>query len=628
MNSRHPLGYIGKILRVDLTTGRIIEEGVDEQTLRQYVGGTGLGIRYLYEEVSPDTQWHEPNNRLILMTGPVGGTRIGGSGAFSVVTKGPLTNGATSTQANGFFGAFLKFSGFDGIIFQGAAKKLVYLYVHDGTAELRDATHLAGRDTWQTEELIGKELGKSQREVSIFGIGPAGENLVKFACIVGDRGHVAAHNGAGAVMGAKGLKAVAVSRGKRAIEVADKERVSFLAKDLFEKVTVPGGRGYRTYRFGTTGNIETCRGRLASASLPVKNYTTSLFPQYIDFCREKIEPMFEIKPSPCWACRFNHSRILKAKSGPYAGYVGKEPEYEQWVHWGSNIGQKDPMAAFVLSNEIDRLGMDANHASWLISWLMECYEKELITKDDLDGIDMQWGNTEAVIAMMKKISIREGIGNVLAEGIMPATRHFSPEAGRLAIYTKKGNTPRAHDHRASWQMMLDTCVSDTGTDEGASRLARPEDVGLPGDSDPFSIEVAAKIVAGTINRRTLDDCLVMCSFNKRGKDIGMDYLAEILKAVTGWGITGQEASAVGYRVVNLLRVFNIRHGLTADLDRPSTRYGSAPIDGPFQGMTIEPVCQEAVEIYYRLMGWDVKTGKPLPQTLEGLELGHVVHDIW
>jgi len=628
MKSNQPYGYSGKILRVDLTTGKIREEVPEEPRLRQYLGGTGIGIKYLYEEISPETQWHQPDNRLIFASGPVGGTPIGGSGSISLVTKGPLTNGATSTQANGFIGAFMKFCGFDGVILHGASKSLVYLHIYDGGAELKDATHLAGKDTWQTEEQIKKELGKSEHQMSVFSIGPAGENLVKFACVVGDKGHVAAHNGAGAVMGSKKLKAIAVDRGKGRVEVADKERLSFLAKDMYAKVTVAGTSGFRISQFGTTGDIATAKGRLAAGTLPVKNYTTNFFPEWVDFTREHIDSLFETKKSRCWACRFNHCRILKVKEGPHAGYEGEEPEYEQWASWGPVIGQKDPMEAFVLSNEVDRLGMDANHAGWLIGWLMESYEKELIGKEDTDGIDLCWGNAEAALAMLQKIAWRQGVGDILANGILEAKEHFSPDARGLAIYTKKGNTPRSHDHRAVWRMLLDTCVSDMGTDEAFSISSTPSEVGLPIDADLFSPEVTAKIVAGIINRMPLDDSLVMCRFNNRGPGVDMNYVAEIVKAVTGWQFSSQEASDMGSRIVNLLRVFNLRHGLTAELDMPSTRYGSAPIDGPLQGLTIKPVWQETVETYYRLMGWDVETGKPLPQTLERLGLESVINDIW
>lgn len=220
------------------------------------------------------------------------------------------------------------------------------------------------------------------------------------------------------------------------------------------------------------------------------------------------------------------------------------------------------------------------------------------------------------------------VGDILAEGILEAKQHFSPEAGRLAIYTKKGNIPRGHDHRSYWRMILDTCVSDTGTDEASSLSSYPSDVGLPGDADLFSPEVTAKLVAGTIIRMPLDDSMVMCRMNSRGPGVDMDYLAEVIKAVTGWEVSGQEASDMGYRIVNLLRAFNLRHGLTADLDMPSIRYGGAPIDGPFQAITIKPVWRDTVELYYRLMGWDVETSKPLQETLQRLGLEYVINDIW
>jgi aldehyde:ferredoxin oxidoreductase len=319
---------------------------------------------------------------------------------------------------------------------------------------------------------------------------------------------------------------------------------------------------------------------------------------------------------------------MKVKTGKYAGYVGDEPEYEAWAHWGSGIGQEDQIAAFVLSNETDRLGMDTNHAGWLIAWLMECYEKKLITKDDLDGINMVWGNADAAMAMLRKIALRQGIGDILAKGILHAVKYFGPEAGKLAIYTHKGNTPRAHDHRSRWHMMLDTCISDTGTDEGSTLPMNPWDVGLSKDTDPFSPEVVAKIVAAKIYRMPFDDSLVMCRFNNRGPGINMDYLANLLKVITGWDITEEEATTIGYRIVNLLRTFNIRHGLSVELDKPSIRYSSAPSDGPFQGISIKPVWMDIVKNFYKLMGWDVQTGKPLPQTLKELDIEHVIKDIW
>lgn len=223
-------GYVGKILRVDLTNERISEEVLDKETLRKYVGGTALGAKYLYEEVPPEVEWSDPENRIMFFTGPLTGTKVG-SGIFSVISKGATTGLAGTSQANGFFGAFLKFAGFDGIIVQGQARKWSYLYVHDNTAEIRSAEDLVGKDTWETEDAIKKGL---KRQSSVYSIGPAGENLVRFACIVGDQGHVVAHSGLGAVMGSKRLKAVAAERMPGSIPVAKPERMNTLAKSMYE----------------------------------------------------------------------------------------------------------------------------------------------------------------------------------------------------------------------------------------------------------------------------------------------------------------------------------------------------------------------------------------------------------
>ena len=225
-------GYTNRILRVDLTTRSITSELIDELTLRKSIGGASLGIKFLYDEVAPGVEWNDPENRLFIGSGPLGGTRIEGSGAIAVVTKGALTNGVASSQANGFFGTYLKSSGFDAIIVQGASDRETYLHIHDGTAELKDAGHLVGKDTYSTESAIKEELGQGKRAVSVLSIGPAGENMVRFALMFTDMGHVAAHNGVGAVMGSKKLKAIAVNRGKHPIAAIDKDALPHLSKQI------------------------------------------------------------------------------------------------------------------------------------------------------------------------------------------------------------------------------------------------------------------------------------------------------------------------------------------------------------------------------------------------------------
>ena len=247
-------GYAGKFLRIDLTHEQTTDVIFDKETLRKYIGGTGIGAKILYEEVPPQLDWSSPENRLIFASGPLGGTRVGGSGTFSLVTKGALTNGATAVQANGLFGAYIKLSEYDGVIVQGAARRWLYLHITDGEAELRESSHLLGRDTYEIVDLLMKDLGKKERQVSVVSIGPAGEHLVKFAGVFAEKGHSASHNGPGAVMGSKPLKAIVTSSGKRVVAVRDKDRLAKVTEELYQNAkTFTGTVGgvYRSQKSGT-----------------------------------------------------------------------------------------------------------------------------------------------------------------------------------------------------------------------------------------------------------------------------------------------------------------------------------------------------------------------------------------
>jgi aldehyde:ferredoxin oxidoreductase len=610
-------GYAGKLLRVDLTEETFTEERLDEKTLRKYVGGAGFGAMFLYAEVSPDIDWSEPENRLIFATGPLAATQIPGSGTWSVSTKGTLTGGAAFGQANGFFGAFLKRSGFDGIIVQGRAKRLVYLYIHDGTAEFKDAEHLSGCDTFETDDLIKEELGFPGRAMSVIGIGPAGENLVKFAAVVGDKGHVAGHNGIGAVMGSKKLKAIAVARGKAEVSINDPKRVAETAKKIFE--TVKSDRmGQTLYRYGTLGTYGIVE---KVGALPIKNYTTNIYPdkeKLHQFTPEYIRERFQPKPNPCWACRMHHCHESTITQGPYEGQSVEEPEFECMSAMGSQIGNMEVASAMMLINDVDRLGLEINETGWVIGLAMECYEKGLITQDDTNGIEMTWGHVEGVRSMLQDIAQRKDFGAILAEGAMRASQRIGGEAPNFAVHTMKGNTPRGYDHRAFWTEMFDKITSNTGTLESrptsrlwAGEMASPE-------------EVVSAATSGK-GRMSFVDTLGVCFFSTIGN---VELLAAALSAVTGWNVDSEEAEAVGLRIVTLARVYNLRAGHTRAHDAPSPRYGSAPIDGPFAGQSMMPVLDEMLDIYYRKMGWDVETGKPLPETLTCLGLEYTIKDIW
>lgn len=610
-------GYAGTILGVDLTKERIFEERLDEVTLRNYLGGTCLGIKYLYDKVRPGVHWDDPQNCISLASGPLGGTAIGGTGTFSVVTKGALTDGVASTQANGLLGAYLRFSGFDGMLIEGAASRWVYLYIHDGTAEFRDAKHLLDKDTWETEDAVKKELGYTDASMSVASIGPAGESLVKFAAIVADKAHIAGHNGVGAVMGSKRLKAIAVGRGKNPIPVKDRAKLSAVAKELLEIV-----KRHPRFKWGTLPGV---RSLHVAGALPVKNYTATTWDIEPDklakFGEEYIRNNFPGKRTPCWACQFDHTRRITISEGKYAGQVIGEPDYEQFGAMGPVIGVTDVASVMRLAHEVDRLGMEVNEAGWVVGFVMECYEKGILTKQDTDGLEMNWGNTEATLELLNKIAHRQGIGNILAEGVMRAAGKIGGPAAAMAIYSMKGNTPRTHDHRAIWAELFDTCVSSLGTLEhdinmGLEQLAIPS-------GDKFSPDWVSTVEAKAKGAAIFQDSMGICRYNSNS-DIPMQCRA--VSAITGWDFSLEEALQAGRRAVNLARVFNIIHGIAPGLDAPSARYGSTPADGKAKGKDSSAVWQQMLGNYYSLMGWD-KSGIPTEETLKDLGLANAAQDL-
>jgi aldehyde:ferredoxin oxidoreductase len=618
MATSAPGGYVGKILRVDLSSGKLSHEGLDEAILKRWVGGVGLAAQYLYREVPPSVEWSDPENRLIWTTGPLAGSGVSGAGTFNVLTKGPMTNMAGSSQANGFFGTYLKFSGFDGIVIQGRSKGLVYLWIKDGKAEIRDGRHLAGKDVWEVEDGLRAELGVKEREVSVFGIGPAGENKVRFACIVGDRGHVAAHNGVGAVMGSKNLKAIVVANGRRNFKISDATMLKQKDDEILEFVKTSFAW---LYNWGTGGALPMIAG---SGALPVRNLTTNLFPAHERMGGEYMRTHFKVRSKPCYKCRVAHVKEVTVTEGPFQGFVGEEPEYEQLSAWGPQIGNEDLGAVVMLTREVDRLGLDCNEASWSIGWAMECFQKGVFTKKETDGLDLTWGNVGAVKELLNRIARREGyLGNLLAEGVMRAARQVGGETVNWAVHTMKGSSPRGHDHRGRWHELFDTCMTNTSTLESTWVGVHPHLVDLPPVKDAFSHEEVSSINANYNGIRQFDDCLGVCRLATPHPKLVLDCF----NAVTGWNWTLKDAFTAGRRVVNLLRVFNLRHGMNPADERPSPRYGSVPIDGPSQGKDVMAKWPWMVENYYRLMGWDPKTGRPLPETLRAVGLEEIVKDL-
>lgn len=622
------LGYAGKLLRVDLTNETFTDVIIDEKMARDFVGGTGFGIKILYDEVPADVAWDDERNRWFIGSGPLGGTTIGGSGTVSVVVKGPMTNGVACTQGNGFFGAFLRFCGYEGIIVQGKAKRWSYLLISDDGVELRDASHLLGKDTWETCDLIKDEFGKKEHGMSVAAIGPAGEHLVRYAPIVIDKDHVPSHNGNGSVLASKRLKAIAVNRGNKKIELHDPDALNAIATHMKDEVLT-----YMFTNYGTTGSF--AGGMIAKMGLlPIKNYTT-------DICEAPVEELdkfgapytrshYNAKPDNCWACRAHHNNKYILSEGEYKGQPVYEAEYEGLTSLGSIIGNYNGAAALYLSNLADRLGMDVNELGWALGLAIECYEKGVITKEQTDGLELKWGNYKAVEHLMYKIANRQGFGNVLAEGAMRAADIIGGEAPNFAVGTKKYVTPRTVEVRPMWPWVLDHVISNSGTNEGYEYLLNSKDVGidLPDGyrlTPSFSTEDAVNNTVKTNWSAHFLDCLGVCWFSTAGdfKNLGI-----ALRASTGWDFPAEESVEVGNRISNLLRVFNIRCGHTPEMDAPSPRFGNPPVDGMAAGQDFAAHLDEMREGYYKGKGWDEKTGKPLPETLKKYGLEYAIPEMW
>ncbi len=610
-----PDGYTGRILRVDLTRGTIGHDDLDEATIRRWVGGTGFGVHYLTQLCPPGTAWDAPENPVIIASGPMAGTKVSGTGLVSAVFKGPMTGQAGATQANGYLGVFLRQNGYDGMVITGRADRLVYLHVHDGIAELRDAGEYRGADTWTLEDRLRAAHGTNERGMSVFSIGPAGEKLVRFAALIGDRGHVMAHNGIGAVLGAKNLKAIAVARGKSPIPIHDPAKVNSLIEPYF--VAASENRTSSLFQWGTGGGVS---GAAVGGWLPIHNYQTGIFPEHEQINGQYIRTKFKIKNNPCWACRMGCCKLVEVTEGPYSGFKGEEPEYEGIASFGPQVGVTEAGAVVMLANEVDAHGYDINEAGWVVGFAIEAYQRGLISPESLGGLELRWGDAEAIRALLRKIALREDFGDVLAEGAKRAAEFIGGEALAMAVYTLKGNTPRSHDHRGRWAEMFDTCLSNTSTIEATFGGIQTQRIGLPPQRNRFDPHEVAALAAQFNGWHQFDDCLGICRFCNTHAELAL----QVLNAITGWDMTLAEAMTIGRRIVNQLRVFGFQHGLDPSLERPSPRYGSTPTDGPNAGIGIAPHWEAMVRTYREGMGWRPEDGRPTEATLREVGLGHLV----
>jgi aldehyde:ferredoxin oxidoreductase len=601
-------GYIGSILRVDLTAGTITTAPLDEELRRRYLGGSGFIAYYLWKELEAGIDPLGPENKLVI-----------GSGRHSLGAKSPLTGGIALSQVGEFWGTELKRAGFDVVIIEGKSEKPVYLDIKDGGAEIRDAADLWGFETREAQQAIREELGDARTRVLL--IGPGGENLVRYACIMGGLYDAAGRGGLGAVMGSKDLKAIAV-RGAGKIPVADPDKLGELRRRLagaVEKVCILKGWHEAGTGFDMDVGVE-------SGDVPVRNWRDGDFPTINNITAVTLRDTIGAGMDGCFACTLRCKKKAKF-DGPYSvdpAYGG--PEYETLASLGSNLGIDD-LKAIVKGNELcNAASIDTISAGGVIAFCMECYERGLLTEAQTDGIELTWGNAEAMLACLRKIIRREGFGDILAEGINRVAAWVGKGSEEFAMQVK-GLDPGQHEPRLMPSMGLGFMVNPHGADhccnvhdtrfafKGALRPMNPL-----GFYDPVpAADIGPRKVAlfkVEYLRQALLDCLAMCHLSSALVDL--PTMVEILRAVTGWRTTEMELLRIGERLMTVARLFNIREGFTDADDRLPKRFFEPKTSGVLSGRALDPdEMERAKRYYYFLMGWDGK-GVPLPERVREL----------
>ena len=619
---------MGKILRIDLLNGKITEEFPDEETLKMYLGGSGLATKYLIDETSKGIDPLGPENKLIFMTGPLTGTPSPSTGRYSVVAKSPLTGVWGQANSAGFWGRDLKRSGFDGVIFEGISPKPVYLVTEDGKAELRDASHLWGKNTSETTRIIREELGE-KFNVSCIGIG--GENLVKYAAIMNDcdkpnYGRAAGRCGMGTVMGSKKVKAIA-SKGDAKIEVANPEEYKAEAKQRYDWVNQSMLK-MTLEVFGTATMVDLVN---IKGGLPTKNWQTGVFPAADKINGTAINETILTGRKPCFACPVACGRVSEIKEGKYKS-AGEGPEYESLGALGTMCGV-DNLEAITLAHFLcNEYGLDVISAGSTIGFAMECYEKGILTNEDTGGIEFNFGNADLVIDLIAKISKREGIGDLLAEGTRKMAEKLGKDSYKFAMHVKGLELP-AYDSRAAKITGLAYATANrggchiTGYIEGPAFLSMPfmivEDA-MVGDVLSENPE-DTKIVKEFEDAFGIFDAIDGCKF--MGMVLTSEDWAALIEKLLGYDFTKEDFAKMGERLYNLARVYNVREGVTRADDTLPPRLLEEPMpDGPAKGETVD--LDPLLDAYYEYRGWDKETGKPTKEKLKELGLEWAINKIY
>lgn len=610
--------YAGRILRVDLSTGKTETEPLKEDLAKQYIGGIGLGIRLLMDNSKQGTDPFNPDNPLIFVTGPLSGTMgpTAGNG-YAVVSKSPATGGIAESKAHGFFGPELKRAGYDAVIFTGKSEKLVYAWIDDDSVHLLDAQHLKGKSPYETDVAIKEELGDYYIRVSA--IGEAGEKLVRFASIINDEFRAVGRTGMGAVMGSKNLKALAV-RGTKDVNVADLEGFKEFIKMIHERMKGPATRKYRT--LGTPENVLVLN---ALAALPTRNFTQATFEGAEKVSGEYLNEHYIKKIIGCATCAMRCDHIAVVPEGPYKGSTSRM-EFECLWALGPNCGVDRLDAIIEAMRLCNHYGIDGISTGVIVGFAMDLYENGILTKENTDNLDLRFGSHEALIEMVKKIGARDGwLGDVLAEGTKRAAEKIGKGAEKYACHIKGLELP-GYDIRGLKTAALGFAVSFRGACHLRSGAYSPD---VKGKVNRFTIEKGrGKIIMENEDVYNVIDSLILCKFSRGTYYDGLEDMAKYYTLATGIKITVEELKKAGERINNLAKLFNVREGVgTREYDSLPPKIMTVPI--PDEGVAKGSVVNKkefdlGLDDYYEVRGW-TKDGIPTTEKLNELDLGEFAH---
>ena len=626
-----PYGYHGKILHVYLDRQELEVEQPPEAFYRKYLGGSALGLHYVLQNTPAGADPLGPENTLVLALGVITGAPVSGQSRITAVAKSPLTGGIGDSQAGGFFPAELKFAGYDALVIHGRASEPLYLWIRDGEAVLRPAGHLWGKTTGEVEDILKEELGDERIQVLQTGI--AGENMVRYAALINMANRANGRTGMGAVMASKNLKAIAV-RGKQRPEVPDAKALNKVARwgaSQFPDSDV--------YGLGTLGTAEIVEYQNKKGGLPTRNWESGTFEGWKAVDGKTMANTVLKERDTCYACTVRCKRVVEINDGSYQvdpRYGG--PEYETLSTFGPYCGVDD-LAAVAYANQLCGMyGLDTISTGATIAWAMDCFERGLINLEDTGGIDLHYGNAQAMTQLVEAIARREGFGDLLAEGSARAAEQIGKGAEDLVVAVKKQEAP-AHMPQVKRSLGLIYAVNPFGADHQSSEHdpsyrdypERMREIGLT-DPQPSKVmnEEKVRFALTTQYLYSAMDSINVCQFvyGPAWHLYATSQLVEVARLVTGWDLSVDELLAVGARRLNMLRAFNAREGIGREADKLPKKFFQALKGGASDGIALTQEEMEAAkDAYYRMAGFDVITGYPTRARLEELDLAWVADTI-